>query len=78
VRQFKLNVTKDSLNLIKELRNFRYIEDKNGVLTSKTTHAFSHLLDAVRYGVIGKLEPQRQEKIYSYSMLDEVLSDLEI
>jgi phage terminase large subunit len=78
IRQFKLMVTKDSLNLIKELRNFRYIEDKNGMLTSKTTHLFSHLLDAARYGVIGKLEPQRQERVYSYSAYDEVMDSLEI
>ena len=54
IRQFKLFVTKDSLNLIKELRNFRYIPDKDGRLTDKTTHEFSHLMDAMRYALLGK------------------------
>ncbi len=55
VRQFKQFVTKDSLNLIKELRNFRYIPDKSGKLTEKTTHLYSHLIDSRRYGLVGKL-----------------------
>ncbi len=55
VRQFKLYWTKDSLNGIKEQRNFRYIPDKDGKLTDKTTHNFSHIMDARRYAVIGRL-----------------------
>ena len=65
IRQFKLHVTKDSLNLIKELRNFRYIPDKDGKLTDKTTHEFSHLLDAVRYAVLGKLDIKTKPLIIS-------------
>lgn len=58
VRQYKQFWSKDSLNGIKEQRNFRYIADKDGKLTEKTTHNFSHLMDARRYGVIGKAEYQ--------------------
>ena len=43
--------TKDSVNCIKEQRNFRYIEDKDGNLTDKTTHRWSHGMDARRYAV---------------------------
>lgn len=57
VRQLKQYWTKDSLECIKEQRNFRYIADKNGKLTEKTTHLYSHGLDSRRYGVVGKLEP---------------------
>ena len=39
---------------IKAQRNYRYIPDKNGNLTEKTTHEWSHLMDARRYAVIGK------------------------
>jgi len=53
VRQFKQFWTKDSLNCIKEQRNFRYIEDKNGKLTDKTTHEWSHGADSVRYACVG-------------------------
>lgn len=58
VRQFRQFWTKDSLNGIKEQRNFRYIPDKDGKLTEKTTHIFSHLMDARRYAVQGKSEFQ--------------------
>ena len=54
IRQYKQVWTKDSLNCIKEQRNFRYILDKNGKLTDKTTHTWSHGMDARRYGVVGK------------------------
>lgn len=53
LRQYRQFWTKGSLNCIKEQRNFRYIQDKNGKLTDKTTHNWSHGMDARRYGVIG-------------------------
>ncbi|MBT9131347.1 MAG: hypothetical protein DDT41_01652 [candidate division WS2 bacterium] len=67
IRQYKLFWTEDSLNGIKEQRNFRYITDKNGNLTDKTTHMYSHLQDACRYAVIGKEGyKDKQEKIIIY------------
>ena len=54
IREYKQHWTKDSLFCIKEQRNFRYILDKNGKITDKTTHAWSHGMDARRYGLIGK------------------------
>ena len=54
VRTFKQYWTKNSINCIKEIRNFRYIEDINGRLTDKTTHLFSHGMDARRYAVVGE------------------------
>ncbi len=58
IRQYKQFWTKRSLNCIKEQRNFRYITDKNGKLTEKTTHTWSHGMDGRRYGVVGKQSPQ--------------------
>ena len=49
VNQYKQHWTKRSINCIKEQRNFRYIADKDGHLTDKTTHKFSHGMDARRY-----------------------------
>ena len=71
VRQYKHYWTADSLNCIKEQRNFRYIEDKNGKLTEKTTHLWSHGMDSRRYGVVGKLEPQEEEQIVIYDTMKE-------
>jgi phage terminase large subunit len=53
VRQYKQHWTKDSLKSIKEQRNFRYIEDKDGKFTEKTTHEWSHSMDARRYAIFG-------------------------
>ena len=43
--------TKDSLECIKEQRNFRYVEDRQhpGRFTERTTHQWSHGLSARRY-----------------------------
>lgn len=55
IRRYKLHVTKDSINMIKELRNYKYIEDKNGNITNKPLDAWNHSLDALRYSVVNKL-----------------------
>jgi len=55
IRRYKLNVTESSLNIIKELRNYKYIEDKNGQLTNKPIDAFNHAIDALRYSIVNKL-----------------------
>lgn len=55
LRQYKQYWTKDSLNCIKEQRNFRYLPDKDGKLTEKTTHRFSHGMDSRRYALIGSI-----------------------
>ena len=57
VKQYKHRWTKDSLRCIKEQRNFQYVQDKSGRLTEKTTHTFSHGMDARRYAIMGMMEP---------------------
>ncbi len=53
VRQYRQFWTKDSLNCIKEQRNFRYLPDKDGNLTERTTHRWSHGQDSRRYALLG-------------------------
>jgi phage terminase large subunit len=48
---WKLFVTKDSLNLIEELRNYTWAKDKDGNLLNQPIDKFNHLLDAMRYAV---------------------------
>ena len=78
VRQYKQYWTKDSVNCIKEQRNFRYIPDKNGKLTDKTAHTFSHGMDARRYGIIGKVEPKEQEVIVIFDAMKEFGLDFDL
>ncbi len=56
VNQFNQHWTKDSVNCIKEQRNFRYIQDKDGRFTEKTTHKWSHGMDARRYAMSSHIE----------------------
>ena len=51
---WKLYVTKDSLNLIEELRNYTWAKDKDGTLLNQPIDKFNHLLDAMRYAVWSK------------------------
>lgn len=66
VKKYKMNVTKTSTNLIKELRNYRWKEDKDGGLDQKPIDEWNHACDAFRYAVISKAESRGQ--IYSVSI----------
>ncbi len=55
LRRYKLHVTESSSNVIKEMRNYKYIEDKDGNLTNKPIDKYNHACDALRYSVINKL-----------------------
>ena len=50
LRQFKINVHKDSHNLITEFTNYRYKKDRQGRITNQT-EGDDHALDALRYVV---------------------------
>jgi len=47
-------VTKRSVNLIKELRNYRWLEDKDGKPTNRPIDAYNHCCDAMRYAISPK------------------------
>ena len=49
VKRHKLKITASSVNLIKEIRNYKWQTDKNGQKLNKPVDKFNHLLDAVRY-----------------------------
>ena len=67
VRQYTQFWTKDSTNCIKEQRNYKYMADKNGKLTEKTTHNFSHGMDSRRYAVMDFSEsPEPEEAVIVY------------
>ena len=55
LRRYKLHVLETSSNVIKEMRNYKYIEDKNGDLTNKPIDKYNHACDALRYSIINKL-----------------------
>ena len=50
-----LHVTKRSLNLIRELRNYTWAKDRDGKLTDQPIDVFNHALDAMRYALFSEL-----------------------
>lgn len=55
LKRYKLYVTKDSVNTIKEFRNYKWKEDKNGIVLNSPVDLFNHSVDAIRYATYAKL-----------------------
>ncbi len=51
VQQQKISVTKRSLNLLKEYRNYLWMTDKDGKIINEPSPIFNHCMDAIRYGL---------------------------
>ena len=49
IRRHNLLVTEDSINLIKELNNYKWRMDRDGNMTNQPIDAFNHAIDALRY-----------------------------
>jgi len=54
MKRYKLFITPRSINLEKEMRNYKWTEDKNGNLLNKPIDAFNHAIDAARYAIFSK------------------------
>jgi phage terminase large subunit len=62
IKGYKLAVTKDSTNIIKELRNYTWLKDKMGNWVNEPIDGFNHAIDAARYGLMGYTEKQKGYK----------------
>ena len=51
VQDQRISVTKRSLNLLKEYRNYLWLTDKDGIIINEPSPIFNHLMDAARYGM---------------------------
>lgn len=49
VQDQKIMVTKRSINIIREYRNYLWVTDRDGKILNEPEHSFSHSMDAVRY-----------------------------
>ena len=50
MRRYRIVWTEKSHNGHKEMRNYKWLEDKNGKMLNRPVDAYNHLIDAVRYG----------------------------
>ena len=60
MQDMELFVTRDSLNLQEELRNYTWDRDKDGNYINQPIDAFNHCVAAARYYVLGELLGQVQ------------------
>lgn len=51
VQDQRISVTKRSVNIIREYRNYLWETDKDGKVLNIPEHAYSHSMDALRYGL---------------------------
>lgn len=66
VQDQRISVTKRSLNVIKEYRNYLWITDKDGRILNEPDHTWSHSMDAVRYGM-ESLKPRETYAPYNHN-----------
>ena len=51
IQDQRISVTKRSINLIKEYRNYLWKTDKDGKILNEPEDLFNHAMDAIRYGL---------------------------
>ena len=67
IKRFNVHITQQSLNLIKEQRNYKWVTDNAGKSTNKPIDAYNHCIDAIRYITTYSLSPKnfsRKAKIF--------------
>ena len=63
MKSHNLFVTKNSINLIRELRNYTWTMDNNGNATNKPSDTFNHAIDAARYAIMAKIIINRKRMV---------------
>lgn len=73
VQEQKIFITKRSVNLIKEYRNYLWMVDKNGRILNKPEPLWDHCMDALRYAINSmERKSATAEKDYSEAALQYV------
>lgn len=67
LKRYELCVTKNSINLIKELRSYQWEQDRDGKFIGKPIDAMNHTIDALRYVALMRLNnrPSGKYKVIS-------------
>ena len=69
VKGYKLMVTKRSLNLINELRNYTWAKDKDGNDLNQPIDKYNHLADSLRYAIFSHLALNANYGNYSLTFI---------
>ncbi len=67
VQQQRISVTKRSLNVIREYRNYVWETDKDGKITNEPETMYKHSMDAIAYALSSIKDPQRMTAHVHYA-----------
>jgi len=59
LKRYKLNITRDSVNLRKELERYKWKTDASGNAINQPVDTWNHLIDPLRYVALNKLKVHR-------------------
>jgi len=68
LQQFELKITKNSINIIKELRAYKWEEDRFGKTTNKPCDNNNHTIDAIRYVALNKINKGNGNFDYGFAI----------
>jgi len=63
MKRYKIHITKGSVNLIREFKNYKWKEDQAGKATNEPIDKFNHGIDAVRYVCLAKVLVNRKRMV---------------
>ena len=66
VQNQRVSMTKRSVNIIREYRNYLWDTDKNGKILNEPEHTFSHSMDAIRYAMASLFSEKHSAVHVSY------------
>jgi len=67
LQQYDIVVTKNSLNLIKELRQYKWAKDREGKALNAPEDVMNHAIDCLRYVGLNKLSQYENSGEYSFA-----------
>jgi phage terminase large subunit len=71
LQQYNIVVTKNSLNLIKELRQYKWAKDREGKALNAPEDVMNHAIDCLRYVGLNKLSQYENSGDYSFGDSEE-------
>jgi phage terminase large subunit len=63
MKRYMIHITKGSVNLIREFKNYKWKEDQAGKATNEPIDKFNHGIDANRYVCLAKVMVNRKRMV---------------
>ena len=69
LKNFKMHLTRRSIEMENELRKYKYKEDRSGNILNEPIDQFNHTIDALRYIAIERLGNRQEVQIFNRELL---------